>query len=450
MLQDLFEAENADCLAIDAYPVAEDRLFVAVEAIDKKRAASAILAVTLGKQPTFEVLHASPRSAHDYVYDDSSDTHVLLQGGGVLRLRAGVETFTPYEQPLHRIAVAGDVVVACGGTEVVAIAEDGTLSKVPIDTQFGLHAIAALGERVYAGSRSGTLFVGDCHGLRPVARADGESKGNLDILSLHPTPEGIVLIGGRDGVARFADGVVTRLELDPYATWGRAVCVDGGDELYAVEHWRSDEVVLHRRDGTALSPVAKTKFKAIRSRRLPHASTRMHARGGLLVVSINDAVHIRTGETWRKLKIAPTAALVAFNPATMKPVAALDLPRPSASPVGAAYDQPRGDGLYAARDVSGWNIVRFVGDRTVLTTSTMPEEKLKNVLKWLKPGKHDKPVPVELTKDRVKWSDGAIAYDGTWSGEQLELAVESSNGYRATRRYDFYAEEQLLASKSAK
>ncbi len=450
MLQGLLDAEDAECLAIDAYPVAEDRLFLAVEVIDKERAASAILAVTLGKQPTFEVLHASPRSAHDYLYDDSSDTHVLLQGGGVLRLRAGVETFTPCEQPLHRIAIAGDVVVSCGGTKVVAIAEDGTLTPVSIDTQFELHAIAAIGERVYVGSWSGTLFAGDCRELRPFARADRGNESNLDILSLHPTPEGIVLIGGRDGVARFADGVVTRLELDPYATWGRAVCVDGGAELYAVEHRRSDEVVLHRREGTALPPATKTKFKAIRRRRLPHANTRMHARGGLLVVSINDAVHIRTGETWRKLKITPTAALLAFAPAGMKPVAAPDLPHPSASPVGAAYDQPRGDGLYAARDVSGWKIVRFVGDRTVLTASTMPEEKLKNVLKWLKPGKSDKPVPVELTGDRVKWSDGAVAYDGTWSGEQLELAVESSNGYHATRRYDFYAEEQLLASKSAK
>jgi hypothetical protein len=127
--------------------LAEDRLFLAVEAIDKERAVSAILAVTLGKQPTFEVLHASPRSAHDYLYDDSSDTHVLLQGGGVLRLRAGVETFTPCQQPLHRIALAGDVVVACGGTEVVAIALDGTLAPVSIDTQFELH--------------------GDCRGLGP-------------------------------------------------------------------------------------------------------------------------------------------------------------------------------------------------------------------------------------------------------------------------------------------
>jgi hypothetical protein len=368
----------------------------------------------------------------------------------VLRLRAGVETFTPCEQPLHRIAVAGDVVVACGGTEVVAIVEDGTLAPVSIDSEFALHAIAAIGERVYAGSRSGTLFAGDCRGLRPVGRADGGSESNLDILSLHPTSEGTVLIGGRDGAALFADGVVTRLELDPYATWGRAVCVDGTAELYAVEHRRSDEVVLHRREGTALPPAAKSKFKVIRSRRLPHASTRMHARGGLLVVSINDTVHIRTGETWRKLKITPTAALVALAPTTMKSAAAPDLPRPSASPVGAAYDHPRADGLYAARDVSGWSIVRFVGDRTVLTASTMPEEKLKNVLKWLKPGKGDKPVPVELTGDRVKWSDGAVTYDGTWSGEQLELAVESSNGYRATRRYDFYAEEQLLAHKSAK
>jgi hypothetical protein len=448
VLAAVLKATDATCIAIDAYPVTADRLFLAVEALDRAHAksspqvASAILAVTLGKQPTFEVLHASPRSAHDYLYDEASDTHYLLQGGGLLRLRAGVERFTPVERPLHRIALAGDVVVACGGTEVVAISADGALESVAIENRFEVRAIAADGERVYAGTSAGVLFAGDRRGLQQVA-VKPEGK-HLDILSLHPTPEGAVLIGARDGAARYEGGAITLLELDPFATYGRAVGVDRGAELYAVEHRRSDEVILHRRDGAALPPVASAKFKSIRSRSLPHTSARMHSKDGVLVVSINDAVHIRTGDAWRQIKILPDATLLKAAPAAMKAAAAPDLPRPTASPAGAVYDRPRSDGLYASRDVSGWQIVRFLGDRTVLTTSTMPEETLKNVLRWLKPGKEDVPRPVQITGDRVAWSDaGEVAYDGTWSGDHLELAIASPNGYRATRRYDFYSEDSL-------
>lgn len=136
-LQGVFESERPTCIAIDAFPAGEDRLFLAVEAIEPQlhgKSASAILAVTLGKKLTFEVLHASARSAHDYLYDEASDTHLLLQGGGLLRVRAGVESFTPLAQPLDRIALAGDVVVACGGSEVVAITEAGKVERIPVET----------------------------------------------------------------------------------------------------------------------------------------------------------------------------------------------------------------------------------------------------------------------------------------------------------------------------
>jgi len=277
------------------------------------------------------------------------------------------------------------------------------------------------------------------------------ADGRLDILSLHPTPDGAVLIGGRDGAARYEGGVVTMLELDPYATWGRAACVDGAAELYAVEHRRSDEVVLHRRDGTALPPVARAKFKAIRSRRLPHASTRMHARGDVLVVSINDAVHIRTGGAWRQIKIVPEATLLKAAPAAMKAVEAPAPAAPRPSPMGVVYDQPRSDGLYVASDVTGSNIARFLGDGTVLTASTMPEEKLKNVLKWLKPSKSEVPAPVTLAGDRITWtvrSNVTVTYDGTWSGEHLQLEVVSSNGHSSTRRYEFFPEDQIVAKRA--
>jgi hypothetical protein len=154
----------------------------------------------------------------------------------------------------------------------------------------------------------------------------------------------------------------------------------------------------------------------------------MHAKGEVLVVSVNHAVHVRVGGEWRQLKLVPGATLLKAAPAAMKAAAAPDLPRPSGSPVGAVYDQPRSDGLYAARDVSGWKVIRFLGDRTVIRASTMPEETLPNVLKWLTPGKEDVPAPLELTGDRVRWtSDHAVTYDGTWSGERLELEVVSSS-----------------------
>lgn len=443
-LQDIFEADHAQCIAIDAYPVGDDRLVVAIEAIDKTRAASAIVAVTLGKQPAFEVLHVSPRSAHDYLYDEATDTHILLQGGGVLRLRAGIATFTPIDHALDRIALAGTMLLAVGATKAFTIADDGTLAPISIDTEFEIPAIAATSTRIYAGTRAGVLFAGDRKALQAVARAEGRPL--LHILALQPTPDGAVLIGARDSAAHFANGALTRLALDPHATWTRAVCVDGTAELYAVEHWRSDEVMLHHRSGTTLPPIAKAKFKPIRSRRLPHASTRMHARAGTLVVSINEAIHVRSGHTWRTLKLAPSAKLLAYTPATMKPFAGPELPQPTASPA-TTLDQPRRDGLYATRDESGWNIVRFVGERMVLTTSTMPEEKLKKVLKWLVPSKSDVPEPVELAGNRIKWGK-AVTYEGSWSSNQLELEMVSSiNGYRATRRYDFYAEADLVASK---
>lgn len=457
-LQGVFESERATCIAIDAFPADKDRLFLAVEAIEPQlrgKSASAILAVTLGKQPTFEVLHASARSAHDYLYDEASDTHLLLQGGGLLRLRAGGETFTPIERPLHRIALAGDLVVACGDQEVVAIGETGKVEQVPIDTGFELRTVVASGERLFAAGRGGTLFAGDRRGLAPVdlpadAFASKHVAHPLEILSLHATPEGALLIGGRDGAARYEGGTVSMLELDPYATWTRAVCVDGGAEIYAVEHRRSGEVVLHQREGTALVPVARAKFTPIRSRQLPHASTRMHVRGDVLVVSINDAIHIRVGGAWRQIKTVPNATLLKAAPAAMKAVAAPDLPRPSASPAGAVYDQPRSDGLYVVTDVAGSTIVRFLGDGTVLTASTMPEETLKNVLKWLKPSRSQVAVPVTLAGDRITWRETTgTAYNGTWSGEHLELEIAATNGYCATRCFDFYSEDQI-ASKRAK
>lgn len=458
-LHGVFESERATCIAIDAFPAGDDRLFLAVEAIEPQlhgKSASAILAVTLGKKPTFEVLHASARSAHDYLYDEASDTHFLLQGGGLLRLRAGVESFTPLDQSLDRIALAGDTVVACGGTEVVAITEAGKVERIPVETAFELRAIVSDGERLFAAGRGGVFFVGDRRGLEPVKLPANAFKlphadGRLDILSLHPTPDGALLIGGRDGAARYEGGAVSMLELDHYGTWGRAACVDGATELYAVEHRRSDEVVLHRRVGTALPPVARAKFKAIRSRQLPHASTRMHARGDVLVVSINDAVHIRTGGVWRQIKIVPDATLLKAAPAAMKAVEAPAPAAPRQSPTGVVYDQPRSDGLYVVSDVTGSNIVRFLGDGTVLTASTMPEEKLKNVLKWLKPSKSEVPAPVTLAGDRISWtSNVTVTYSGTWSGEQLQLEVVSSNGHSSTRRYDFYPEDQIVADKRAK
>ena len=243
-LHGVFESERATCIAIDAFPAGDDRLFLAVEAIEPQlhgKSASAILAVTLGKKPTFEVLHASARSAHDYLYDEASDTHFLLQGGGLLRLRAGVESFTPLDQSLDRIALAGDTVVACGGTEVVAITEAGKVERIPVETAFELRAIVSDGERLFAAGRGGVFFVGDRRGLEPVKLPANAFKlphadGRLDILSLHPTPDGALLIGGRDGAARYEGGAVSMLELDHYGTWGRAACVDGATELYAVEH----------------------------------------------------------------------------------------------------------------------------------------------------------------------------------------------------------------------
>ena len=133
---------------------------------------------------------------------------------------------------------------------------------------------------------------------------------------------------------------------------------------------------------------------------------------------------------------------------------AVEAPAPAAprqSPTGVVYDQPRSDGLYVVSDVTGSNIVRFLGDGTVLTASTMPEEKLKNVLKWLKPSKSEVPAPVTLAGDRISWtSNVTVTYSGTWSGEQLQLEVVSSNGHSSTRRYDFYPEDQIVADKRAK
>jgi len=319
----VFKRPNVSLTTIAAFPAADNRLMLALDAIDdssEEFQASCILEIELSKALAVTVVYESDVSAADYLYEDG--WHGLLLRNGVVELQDGNATITPFKGKadacLSSIARLGKTTLVCGtGDDGI----DGFVAKVDKkrltvigrtskDYEPNPLEVLRVGKHAYAGGNWGALLVGDASGFKSVklpattfAISPNDPRMRHPVLALHEKSDGSVMIGCRDMAALYAHGKATRLTGMDDGMHVYAVAEYRGDEYWGVES--RDRIVLFGRSGTKLTPKLKAKFKPIHYRRLPHAHVRINVREDRMAVTTIDRVHLFDGKAWSQLKVSP-------------------------------------------------------------------------------------------------------------------------------------------------